>query len=159
MHIKQGKFLTGSTISLLFWTIATTSAAANPTIQQAQRPSRISQNQGTTGTIKSIVGNLVTVKLNNSETTTIWVSRWEQGQLNLREGNDVVVVDNRIVGLARQEIAVQRTETLNSRTAAIWQEIEQSRRQRTQRTIPRRSVQPVTTIRRTEETEPVRALW
>ncbi|NES80980.1 MAG: hypothetical protein F6K10_05995 [Moorea sp. SIO2B7] len=163
MTIKNWKITTGTTLSLLMCAVSTTPVMANPISEQAQRQygNQASRYGGTTGRIRSIVGNLVTVELEDGESQTIWVPRADLGRWNLRPGMNVLIDENRIVGTASATTVAAQTGNLSSRTARLWREYEAGlrQRQRYQTTVTRSTTQRTVTSYPETDYGPVRALW
>lgn len=177
------KLVFGTSLALLASAFILTPAKANPPQTQAQADTEMDAEmemeteevetevetettnvEGTTGTIKSIAGSIVTVELEDGTVEHIYVSQPDLGRWNLIEGMMVVVSEGKIVGISESKVAVEQSSSLSSRTAAIWQELEASEGAQTSvSTTEVETTQTETTTYEVPqpqpEAAPVRALW
>ena len=123
------------------------------------------------GKIISIAGNLIEVKPAGSE-ETVWIGVSRETSIGLVEGMDVLLAQENgrymIVGVASSNMAVAQQSSFSSRTAALWQQLDQnlSRRRSAAVTIQQRrtTVQPsipnnTIVLPRPSNPQPIRALW
>ncbi|AOY81918.1 hypothetical protein BJP36_20430 [Moorena producens JHB] len=166
LKIKNLNVWTGTTLSLLLCTLAMAPAKANSMGEQAQNRI-LKQDRGQEldkGTIKSIVGNMVKVKLDNGDSKTVWLPTSKLRQLHLTEGKEVLMAGNRIVNVVSSSaLASSETGRVTSRVSEVLESVQQrriERMNRIRRTVISTPVQPtVTTPARTPIGLPVRALW
>ncbi|NEO37616.1 MAG: hypothetical protein F6J90_15275 [Moorea sp. SIOASIH] len=166
LKIKNLNVWTGTTLSLLLCTLAMAPAKANPMGEQAQNRI-LKQDRGQEldkGTIKSIVGNMVKVKLDNGDSKTVWLPTSKLRQLHLTEGKEVLMAGNRIVNVvSSSDLASSETRRVTSSVTEVLESLQQRRIERInriRRTFISTPVQPnVTTPPRTPIGIPVRALW
>jgi hypothetical protein len=105
MRLQTLKILTGTALVVALGAIASPMAHATEISDRVQdnRVAVASDSNSYTGTIRSIVGNIVTLELPNGDTKEIGLNRLEQGRLGLVPGMKILVrmVDGRrIVSLA-----------------------------------------------------------
>ncbi|NEO14615.1 MULTISPECIES: hypothetical protein [unclassified Moorena] len=166
MNIKKFNVWTGTTLSLLLCTLTMAPAKANSMGEQAQNRI-LKQDRGQEldkGTIKSIVGNIVKVKLDNGESKTVWLPTSKLRQWHVAEGKQVLMAGNRIVNIVSSSaLASSETTRVTSRVSEVLESVQQrriERMNRIRRTVISTPVQPtVTTPPRTPIGLPVRALW
>lgn len=118
MRLQNLKILTGTALVVALGAIASSPAIANEMRDRVQdnRVAVASDSNSYTGTIRSIVGNIITLELPNGDTKEIGLNRLEQGRLGLVPGKKISVrmVDGRrIVSLAPpvEAVTVARTVT------------------------------------------------
>ncbi|NEO03085.1 MAG: hypothetical protein F6J94_14730 [Moorea sp. SIO1F2] len=166
IKIKNLNVWTGTTLSLLLCTLAMAPAQANPMGEHAQNRI-LKQDRGQEldkGTIKSIVGNMVKVKLDNGDSQTVWLPTSKLRQLHLTEGKEVLMAGNRILNVvSSSDLASSETRRVTSSVTEVLESLQQrriERMNRIRRTVISTPVQPtVTTPPRTPIGLPVRALW
>ena len=166
MKIPNLNVWTGTTLSLLLCTLAMAPAKANSMGEQAQNRI-LKQDRGQEldkGTIKSIVGNIVKVKLDNGESKTVWLPTSKLRQLHLTEGNQVLMAGNRIVNVVSSSaLASSETTRVTSRVSEVLESVQKRRIERVNpipRTVISTPVQPrVITPPPSPIGIPVRALW
>lgn len=105
MRLQNVKILTGTALVVALGAIASSPAIATEIGDRLQdnRVAVASNSNSYTGTIRSIVGNIVTLELPNGDTKEIGLTRLEQGRLGLVPGMKIVVrmvEGRRIVSLA-----------------------------------------------------------
>lgn len=180
MGIQRMKLLTGTTVSLLLSVVSLHPAVAGQPGEVAQQQ-LIGQSDNTTseairGTIKSIVGDVVTIQEANGRVRPLTVRRPERGALGLVPGMDIVATlrNGRVVDIARattmSDEATSSMSTMTTTTTTTTQPIV-----RPAPTVPP-PVRPAPTVRQAPAAtpdpvieaepdtyevpaQPVRALW
>lgn len=166
MNIKNLNVWTGTTLSLLLCTLTMAPAKANSMGEQAQNRI-LKQDRGQEldkGTIKSVVGNIVKVKLDNGDSKTVWLPTSKLRQWHVTEGKQVLMAGNRIVNVVSSSaLASSETTRVTSRVSEVLESVQQRRVERvnpTPRTVISTPVQPrVITPPPSPIGIPVRALW
>ncbi|MCL1469986.1 hypothetical protein LAY57_04765 [Argonema antarcticum A004/B2] len=94
MRLQKTKVLAGTTLSVLLSLVAVYPALARPSGKQAegQALAQIDRMNSASmrGTIKSIVGNVVTLEMPNGETKDVMIGRAERDRLGLRPGMEIM---------------------------------------------------------------------
>jgi len=126
MRLQNVKILTGTALVVALGAIASSPAIATEISDRLQdnRVAVASDSNSYTGTIRSIVGNIVTLELSNGDTKEIGLNRLEQGRLGLVPGMKIAVrmVDGRrIVSLAPavEAVTVARVTRIEETTTQI----------------------------------------
>lgn len=175
----QDKVLAGATLSVLLAAVSAYPVAAEAirevpvfTQEQLRDPNRM------VGTVKSIIGDVVTLELTDGRTREIGLNRMERGALGLRPGMRIVITDEggtRVVRLAPSVdpmIATVPTTRVERPTPVMTERVERRIERTTVETAPvQRMPQPVVeqdfpqrtvveeTFPQPRQTRPVRALW
>lgn len=132
MRLTKLTLLTGTTLALCLSAIAADMAQAKPSDNsQLLAQSNTTQEPKIRGTIRSVVGNMVLVKLDRNEDPFMWVgvSQSDLGALNLMGGTPVFVQGKRIVGLAPRGILTPSSSDFSSRVQSLWAEYERNQDQ------------------------------
>ncbi|HAX80553.1 MAG TPA: hypothetical protein DCY88_33140 [Cyanobacteria bacterium UBA11372] len=177
MRLQNLKILTGTALVVALGAIATSPAIATEMSDRLQdnRLAVASDSNYYTGTVRSIVGDIVTLELSNGDTKQIGLNRLEQGRIGLVPGMRIAVrmVDGRrIVSLAPPVEAVTvarvtRIETI-TQVERTPRRIELPPPQERPAPVRPAPVEPApVTIEPVEETtevepqprRPIRALW
>ena len=118
MRFQNLKILTGTALVVALGAIASSPADANPmnAIAQREQMAVTSDSNAYTGTIRSIVGSVVTLELPNGDTKEIGLNQLEQGRLGLVPGKKIrvsMVDGRRMISLAPpvEAVTVARTVT------------------------------------------------
>jgi hypothetical protein len=174
MRVPKMQILTGTALSLALSAIAVGPAIATPSSELAQTPqtTRAFDPNSYVGTVRSMVGNVVTLELPNGEIREIGLYRLEQGRLGLRPGMKLRV--SRVNG--RQEVAlappVEAVIVATTATRFETTQVERTERRRielpppVERPAPVRAVEPapvrveqVEPVTEVQPSRPIRALW
>ncbi len=177
MRLQNLKIWTGTALVVALGAIASSPAIATETSDRVQdnRVAVASDSNSYTGTIRSIVGDIITLELSNGDTKEIGLNQLEQGRLGLVPGMKISVrmVDGRrIVSLAPPVEAVTvarvtRIETI-TQVERTPRRIELPPPQERPAPVRPAPVEPApVTIEPVEETtevepqprRPIRALW
>ena len=125
MGIERMKLLTGTTVSLLLSTIAMYPAVAGQSDVIAQQQQIAQSNMPASemirGTIKSIVGDVVTIQEPDGRVRPLTVRRPERGALGLVPGMDIVarMENGRVIDIARAPMMNEETVRTTSTTTTM----------------------------------------
>lgn len=183
MRLDNKKVLTGTLLSLLISAVATSPAFARPTDQIAGRQpaSPVETTKTITGTIKSIVGEVVTLNLDNGGTRTVRISQQVIKIKGLVSGTRIAAIvsgDNAIAGdvkvipnvrevrgeVTRVEVRNKQEETRQTYPHPVVTPTPRGTTERVEirRTQERRVVTPAPSPAPTHNVEPsrpVRGMW
>jgi hypothetical protein len=170
MRLQSMKILAGTALSLTISAIAITPAIATPVVELAQTPTQINNSRTYKGIVRSIIGNVVSVRLDNGEVREIGMCKLDQGRIGLVPGRRVIVDDE---GWTPEvAIAPWVDPVIVARTATRIETTERTERRRIELPPPQERPAPVrpapvepapVQVEPVQEVEqprrPIRALW
>ncbi|MBD1939549.1 hypothetical protein [Microcoleus sp. FACHB-68] len=150
MGIERMKLLTGTTVSLLLSAISMYPAVAGQSDVIAQQQPIAQNNMPASemirGTIKSIVGDVVTIQEPDGRVRPLTVRRPERGALGLVPGMDIIarMENGRVVDLARAPMMNEETvRTTSTTTTTTMPTVRETMTTTTPTTTPTMRPEPV----------------